>query len=146
MSWSEIKSDNKSQTKALKTPRKWPQDLFARLAYLDQRKQEFPRQRDFRATSELVRGYMVFRRERLIVQELAWNPNRRIAPFGSHFNDSVAQIDILQIHLCSFTESDDLAFGSHLLDGICVLDAVHVHHFGKILFRVSCKHIVVDYM
>ena len=41
--------------------------LFARLAYLDQRKQEFLRQRGFRATSELVRGYMVFRRERLIL-------------------------------------------------------------------------------
>jgi hypothetical protein len=33
------------------------------------------------------------RRERLIVQELAWNPNRRSAPFRSHFSDPVVHIE-----------------------------------------------------
>jgi hypothetical protein len=36
--------------------------------------------------------------ELIVRQELAWNPNGCSAPFKSHFNDPVAQIDALQIH------------------------------------------------
>ena len=38
------------------------------------------------------------RRERLIVYELAWNPNRRSGPFRSHFSDPLVHIDILHIY------------------------------------------------
>jgi hypothetical protein len=37
-------------------------------------------------------------KELIVIQELAWNPNGCSAPFRPHFNDPVAQIDVLQIH------------------------------------------------